>query len=145
MGSRACAAYRAGDAGEAARAAREARGLRAGAVEEHAGAAQRILAENNEQRGLGRWALDLHGLHGNEAIAAVEDRWGPRTSYFSFFPMSIFPLNVPLICRRGPLSSAQLVFPYFPIIQLPIESAPHVPSGTGEARALHCTLNVPLM
>lgn len=61
-----------GDKAAAHKAAREARLLRNRALGAHADAAARIEAASNEGRDA--WTLDLHGLHGGEATAAVDRR-----------------------------------------------------------------------
>ena len=63
-----------GNHSEARKAAREARHLREKALRAHAQAAARIEEANNAGRGHDVWTLDLHGLHGSEAIEAVDRR-----------------------------------------------------------------------
>ena len=64
--------YAGGDHSAAHKYAREARVLRNKALAAHEGAARRIEAANNDGRD--SWTLDLHGLHGQEAVAAVDRR-----------------------------------------------------------------------
>ena len=63
-----------GNHSEARKFAREARHLREKALKAHAQAAARIEETNNAGKGHDSWTLDLHGLHGTEAVAAVDRR-----------------------------------------------------------------------
>lgn len=63
-----------GNHSEARKFAQEARHLREKALRAHAQAAARIEEANNAGRGHDLWTLDLHGLHGSEAVEAVDRR-----------------------------------------------------------------------
>ena len=63
-----------GSHSEARKFAREARHLREKALKAHELAAARIEEANNACKGHDQWTLDLHGLHGTEAVSAVDRR-----------------------------------------------------------------------
>ncbi|KAK9806655.1 hypothetical protein WJX73_004847 [Symbiochloris irregularis] len=70
----ASAAFQANDHSGARRLALQAGQLRLAALAAHVEAADRIEHEHNAGRNLGMDILDLHGLHANEAVAAVDRR-----------------------------------------------------------------------
>ena len=69
-----CCGRAGGSHSEARKFAREARHLREKALKAHAQAASRIEEANNVGKGHDSWTLDLHGLHGTEAVEAVDRR-----------------------------------------------------------------------
>ncbi|KAK9817071.1 hypothetical protein WJX72_009044 [[Myrmecia] bisecta] len=92
-----------GDHSEVRSLTAAARRVRQQALAAHAEAAEGILAANNEARGLVLLELDLHGLHAQEAIHALQLRLQLLESQTGDSQIRLQPLRV--IVGRGNHSS----------------------------------------